>query len=365
MDPRLREIGDTFGAGDYQRARDLAQALLDTRDDAALRTEASAFIVESYLAEGDFRAARGAAESFELQDTLGRIDEVEREYRTEITRLRDLAANAPEAGQAAEALLLMGRAHWRVGLLDRAIQSYDEAIAQEPNGATAAQALGESMQLLLSARDYARALRRLRTYLRARPRGVGAAQAHMCIARVREARGERREADVALRAAVLAAPSEVVANHARGLLADLHYDAAGMALEKADQESAIEEWRQAIHVDPCSERRAWRLYQLSSALARRGRYGEAKAALKELLRPSKPSYREKHDSAGELLARIDYEQGRVEEAVRGLEEVLATCTDADRRAGIEALLTRYAEDRTETGAESGGEAGPASDRSGG
>jgi len=62
MDRRLREIADAFGNSNYGQCLLLADALLESTDDANLRVQAMSYLVESRLAQGEFDAAREAAE---------------------------------------------------------------------------------------------------------------------------------------------------------------------------------------------------------------------------------------------------------------------------------------------------------------
>ena len=88
MDPRLREIAEAFGSGDFEGARELARALLDSTDDALLRAEAAGFIIESNLAEGDLEEARNAAEHFDDRDALARVNKLKADYLAEVGRLQ-------------------------------------------------------------------------------------------------------------------------------------------------------------------------------------------------------------------------------------------------------------------------------------
>lgn len=159
MDGRLREISDRFGAGAYQRARDLAQALLDATDDAALRTEAAAFIVESHLAEGDFDGARGATERLGDSDALACINRLEADYRAEVGRLQHIVATSSDLADAAEAQFLTARAHERAYRLRVAEDSYWKVIERYPQELWAGQALWQIVLLHRSAGDLEEALR--------------------------------------------------------------------------------------------------------------------------------------------------------------------------------------------------------------
>jgi tetratricopeptide (TPR) repeat protein len=159
MDPRVREISDRFGAGAYQRARDLAQALLDATDDAALRTEAAAFIVESHLAEGDFDGARAAAERLGDSDALACIKQLEANYRAEVGRLQHIVATSSDLAEAAEAQFLTARVHEAAYRLRVAEDSYWKVIERYPQEVWAGQALWQIVLLHRSAGDLEEALR--------------------------------------------------------------------------------------------------------------------------------------------------------------------------------------------------------------
>ncbi len=147
MDPRIREIADAFGAGRYDECRRLAQALLEATDDADLREQAGSFTIESHLAEGEFEAARAAAELLNDGDALARINRIEAEYKAEVGRLQHIVATTEEPAEAARAQFLTARAHQRVGRLEPAQQSYWELITKYPDSLEAERAVSEILNM--------------------------------------------------------------------------------------------------------------------------------------------------------------------------------------------------------------------------
>ena len=133
MDPRVEEIAEAFGRGDYAVTRQLAQTLLDSSDDPGLRAEAAAFIVESHIAEGDLAAARSAAEHLEDAGALTRVKEMESAHAAEVARLEQIAAGASDPATVACARVLIARSHQIAHRLDQAVQSYWQLIREYPD----------------------------------------------------------------------------------------------------------------------------------------------------------------------------------------------------------------------------------------
>jgi tetratricopeptide (TPR) repeat protein len=141
MDARLREIADAFGRGEHERSRELAEALLDATNDPTLRGEAAAFLVQAYLAEGDFESARAAARRLEDQESLARVNRIEADYKAEVGRLQRIVATTKDPAEAARAQLLTARAHQRVGRGEVALESYWKVVGRHPDAPEAGDAI--------------------------------------------------------------------------------------------------------------------------------------------------------------------------------------------------------------------------------
>jgi tetratricopeptide (TPR) repeat protein len=137
MDPRLQQIADALGVGDYQTTRQLADLLLESATDPTLRAEASAYLVESCLAEGDFAGARAAAERVNDEESLVRVNKLEAAYHAEVGRLQRIIASTENSEEACTALLQMARAHARFGQAARAKQGYWSVLERDQHGAYA------------------------------------------------------------------------------------------------------------------------------------------------------------------------------------------------------------------------------------
>ena len=150
MDPRLKEISDASGRGDYQECRRLAESVILSPPQAdegpvpsALRAEAASFIIQSHLAEGDFDAARSAAERFGDQDALARVNNLEADYQAQVGRLQHIVATTKDPAEAARAQLLTAHTHRQVGRLEVAQESYWKVVSLYPNSPLAGTALEE------------------------------------------------------------------------------------------------------------------------------------------------------------------------------------------------------------------------------
>lgn len=149
MDPRLRDIAEAFGRGEYQEARKSAEALLGSTDDATLRAEAVDFVIESHLAEGDFEGARAAGERFEGQDAVTRISEIKAAYLAEVGQLQGIVATTKDPGEAARAQVLTARVHRLAGLLNVAQGWYWGVVSLYPDRREAGSALSEMVGMHL------------------------------------------------------------------------------------------------------------------------------------------------------------------------------------------------------------------------
>ena len=277
MDERLREISDTFGTGAYQRARDVAQARLDATDDAALRTEAAAFIVESHLAEGDFAAARAAAERHEDWDAVERVNRLKADYNRAVRRLQQMVAETDDGAEAARAQLLTGHVHQQLGLLNAAQTSYWKVCWRHPKHPEAGRAIWEiaRMHYLYGEPDDARtackmavdlapdgdlgvracetifqltiahekapyqgARESLRSIAEAHPETGPADTARLRIGKLYAAEGLSEQAKQEWAALVAERPSSEITTDARVSLASLGYSVGMEAFARGDHEKA-------------------------------------------------------------------------------------------------------------------------------
>jgi len=153
IDPRLAEALAAFGAGRYEECRKLAQDLISASDDSSARAECVVMIILSHLHQGDFAAAREAAERLRLvspevcQDLLAQVNREDRDYNAEVTRLQRIAATTKDPAEAARAQLWTGHAHQRAGLLEPAQQCYWQVVSSYPGRPEARSALFQMVEL--------------------------------------------------------------------------------------------------------------------------------------------------------------------------------------------------------------------------
>jgi TolA-binding protein len=149
MDPRLPEAMNVFGAGRYDDCRRLAQALLAAEDAASCRPDAVALIIYSHLHQGDFPAARSAADRLRsvspdvCEDLLAQVNREERDYQAEVGRLQRIVATTTDPEEAARAQLWTAHAHQRVGRLEVAEGSYRKVVECYPTSPSAPRALAQ------------------------------------------------------------------------------------------------------------------------------------------------------------------------------------------------------------------------------
>ena len=147
-DPRLVEMAAALSAGELGRCREIAQGVLDSSDSPDQRSEARAYLVESYLAEGDFAGARAAAERLNDAESLLRANNLDAAYTAEVGRLQRIVATTQDTEMAAWAQLRTAQAHELVGKTDVAVESYRKVLARYPTGVHAATAVRRLASLL-------------------------------------------------------------------------------------------------------------------------------------------------------------------------------------------------------------------------
>jgi tetratricopeptide (TPR) repeat protein len=146
MDPRLKEVSDAFGAGDFERARQLAQALLEDPDAAPdVGAEAAAYLAESYLAQGEFEKAGQIAEEHEDTEIAARVASLKRGYAAALSRLDLTLAGAVE--ERAALAFRRARVHRQAGCLELAQASYWRVISEHRGSAEAVRAASEIVNM--------------------------------------------------------------------------------------------------------------------------------------------------------------------------------------------------------------------------
>ncbi|MFB3883260.1 MAG: tetratricopeptide repeat protein [Armatimonadota bacterium] len=131
-DPRLTEVAAALSAGQLAQCRELAQAVLDSADDHDLRAEASSYLVESHLAEGDFAGARAAAKRTGDTESLARVNKLEAAYNAEVNRLQRIVATTQDTELAAWAQLRTADTHRQIGRWEQAELSYWKLVQRYP-----------------------------------------------------------------------------------------------------------------------------------------------------------------------------------------------------------------------------------------
>jgi tetratricopeptide (TPR) repeat protein len=142
MTAELGQVANALGAGQYAECRRLAEALLTGDCGLTVKGQAMGYLVESYVAEGDFATARARAALYGDAEAAARVETLERSYRAEAARLSRLAATGT-GEQAASAQLALARTHEWYGRGDLALEAYHEVIASKPHERAAGAALAQ------------------------------------------------------------------------------------------------------------------------------------------------------------------------------------------------------------------------------
>ncbi len=137
-DPEVAKAINAFSAGDYVKARAIAEGIMQKPDRGTRRAEALDVMVESWLLQGEFGKARAAARKYSKEapkasrEALVRIDAEEKEYHADLKRLEARKRKAKKAEDQAHFQLLIGHTHHKVGRMAEAEKAYREVIARYP-----------------------------------------------------------------------------------------------------------------------------------------------------------------------------------------------------------------------------------------
>ncbi len=146
MDPRLQEVSAAFGTGDFNRARQLAQALLDSpKVTPALSAEAVVYLAESYLAQGEFEKAAQVAKKYNYTVIAAHATSLQQHYQATLSRL-DSMRNSVMSDPGGNTLKI-ARVHRQVGRLSLAQESYWKIITEHPGNPKAVRAASEVVNM--------------------------------------------------------------------------------------------------------------------------------------------------------------------------------------------------------------------------
>ena len=318
MDPRLQELSEAFGRGDYQECRRLAEAVILsaaqlTRPGAhegsvpeVLRAEAASFIVQSHLAQGDFRAARTAAQRFHDEDALARVNRIEADYEAKAAWLEGLAATAADPQTRGLAHFWLGHLYQSFTKHDLAVSAYAALISSAPDSLTAAAAVRQTAAILGGGDPNPNTLKRLDTLVESQP--------------------NTRSADA---------------------LAQIYDTLAREHFTRHDLEVAVSAWRRAARFYTDHSLGAQCLLAAAQGLMTLERYDEAQTELDLLTSDPSTAGTKWARTAQYLSAVAFYEADDLETAVSLLRQIVAAPGHHEYREVAEPLL-RHLEARLQT-----------------
>jgi tetratricopeptide (TPR) repeat protein len=333
MTAELGQVANALGAGQYAECRRLAESLLAGDHAPAAKQQAAGFLIESHLAEGDFDGARAAANRVGDQDSIARIGKLESHYAAEVGRLQRIIATTRDPAKAAQAQLLLARAHQVAGREQLAASWYSKVIDGHPRRTEASQAVAHIASLVIQQGLYARGVSQMGKVVREYPGTLAAAAAQLAIGRIYRAEGEIEKAEAAYLIAVRSYRSNPVAATAREELAFLHYAEGAKAEAGSDVTATLAAYRKGVHADPSRERKAKYSLHIAGLCGRLERWEEARAAANEVLKLDPPTseFAARRRAARSLIASVCHNQGLYPEALSRYEELLAEATDPRER----------------------------------
>jgi len=149
MDARVIALAEALGDNRIEECRELARALAGEAEDPEVRRQAVEYLVETYLAEGDFAGAREAAKGLshmspEVCDAmLARVNQREVTYHAEVGGLQRIVATTRDPEEASRAQLQTAHLHHQVGRLHLALTSYLKVIDRYPGQRSATAAVAQ------------------------------------------------------------------------------------------------------------------------------------------------------------------------------------------------------------------------------
>jgi tetratricopeptide (TPR) repeat protein len=371
MTPELEAALNAFGAGRYDECRKLAQNLITSDNDSSTRAECVGLILLSHLQQGDFTAAREAVERLRpvspgvCEDLTPEIGVYEAWRTRQVNRLRGALATAQTPREKAHADLMMGIFHAAEGHNTLALVDYSKAIEHAPESAVAVTAILRA-DLLLMQEDQRTELAYLKKIIHRYPSKAVAAQAQYLIASSYRNRGDvtkaisaysivvqkyskmelaaqaqfaiaslyqdRKEvpkAEKAYLAVIRNYPATPINAKARESLTSSYYTRAAAADKAGEITTAIEVYRQAVHLDANQDRKSKSSLHLAHLYSKMEQWEQASAAAKEVLKLDPPDKREyilRRRRARDLLANSCYRRGHLQEALSIYQELLIEST---------------------------------------
>jgi tetratricopeptide (TPR) repeat protein len=340
MTAELEQLANAFGAGQYVECRRLAESLLAGDHAPAAKQQAAGFLIESHLAEGDFDGARAAANRVGDQDSIARIGKLESHYGAKVSRLQRIIATTRDPAKAAQAQLLLARAHQVAGREQLAASCYSKVIQAHPRRTEASQAVAHIAALAIQEGNYAKGTSQMREVVRRYPGTPAAAAAQLATGGIYRAAGDTGKAGAAYLITVRNHRSDPLGARAREELAFLHYAEGAKAEAGSDVAAALAAYRKGVHADPSRERKAKYSLHIAGLCTRLERWEEARAAANEVLKlnPPTPQFAAQRRAVRILIAGLCCNQGFYPEALARYEELLAESTDLKEQQTLAATI---------------------------
>jgi len=145
IDPAVQQVSDAYGKGEFARCRELAEGLLEWTKDERIRTEAMAYVVEAWIAEGNLAKAAQVAAGYPDAGLAARVASRQQAHAAALARLAQSRTDGEE-GPAAAALR-EARVNRQAGLLEPAQTSYWRVITEYPDSQETVRAVRELINM--------------------------------------------------------------------------------------------------------------------------------------------------------------------------------------------------------------------------
>jgi tetratricopeptide (TPR) repeat protein len=264
FDERLKPVAEAFGDGQFGRCRELATALLRSMREPGLRNEAQAYVVESYLAEGNFRAALAAAEKADDETLTPYVSDTALLHEQQLSHLQQALAASDDPAHVLHLRYCIGHVQQAFGQREPAIEAYGAVIGAAPEGAYAGAAVRQIANILTLYDPSSAALERLDAIVGSHP-----------------------------------------GSYAERALAAVYSELGRKEFRRGKRARAVAAWERACSLEPDAERRARTVLSLGESLINLARYDEAHAWLQPLREDASPGLAEWRKTA-EYLDAVAY-----------------------------------------------------------
>jgi tetratricopeptide (TPR) repeat protein len=246
---------------------------------------------------------------------------------------------------AAEAQMAIPRIHLVQGKPERAVEAYSAIARRYPETEVAAEAQMAIPMIHLAQGKPERALEAYSAIIRGHPGTEAAAEAQFAMARIHRQQGKIEEAEAAYLTAARNYRGTAPSRQARDALAKMYYSRGKAAMaagwNPAAVKASLEAYRNGVHADPDTDRKSKYTLHVAELYGGLQRWQEARAAAREVLKldpPDNLEFAKRRRAARFAIVSYYQQEGRLQEALAGFQNLLAESTDPEERESLASAI---------------------------